>query len=936
MPFYNDGARKKPEAGYTGAANYDKGKWDVFDAAEATQKTRDNATGGMEALHQAQARISKEIKAATGEDDINPEDSTFNVEDMSHKSNRLKARAESVASRQALAKKYPDKAHIILQDPKELSQKITKTQYETAQDTYERTEPGIGRWLSDVGGRMWGQAQDPTFSIPAVVSLPVGGAIAVGRAAIAWSAVKVGLTEAAIEGFQTWMAHEHARESGVEITAGEHAMKVGAAAGAGAILQGVGAQLWRSARHYLGYTQATFNKDGKTVHRWVRPGPPPTPREIRIAVGQAINKSKDTDIVAAMGGDIAAVERIAAANKVGDDPDIKRLIEADRRDQALREEPDKAADEAGISEEDRFAQEDQAMRHLVDNEIHSPPGDAAPLPKAKGPDISDGPNAVVIPKGKSIEIDGKPVYRREVTDTRTDAKVFQFKGGADAAGATDKLAGVKKWDETSSGKTYVYEYENDPVPVIADGHQRDKLRKRLIDEGQDVPPLDAYVFRQADGWTPEDVRAIAAQKNMREGHPNPLDIAKVLRDRPDLMDDSMPTSAPAMKQARQLQRLDDEAFDMVVGGVIPPNHAAVVGESIPDKSRHVGIIEALKEENIKGIDNVRYAVTEMGAAPQHTEVTMDMFGARHVTRGALKQRAAIMAGAAAALKADKKTYAMLRTRAGDIEAAGNRLDIDANARLEQEAEQVNEMLARFATSKGRVSDLLEEHAQSIVKGKRTSAAIAEFVAKIKKIMEDEGIDGLAKVDDHKATMPKLDDPVADGQEQIEMLNGHLFTDLPPDPTPTAGKSDLSTLGTPIHKTDIPQMERELGDIREVERATAKHDTERVKALREKRMAAQKKLSEAKKAEKSKGVLGAKLGEGIESSGQAKATAKMSGKKQATAAKAAPAITKTPEQLAVEEHLVTIKRLKDRGIEVQDLDTALELERLSNVVKGCLL
>ena len=80
------------------------------------------------------------------------------------------------------------------------------------------------------------------------------------------------------------------------------------------------------------------------------------------------------------------------------------------------------------------------------------------------------------------------------------------------------MRGVKKWDQIRAGNAIIYEYA-DGRKIIADGHQRLGLAKRLVSEGKPVD-FEAFVFRESDGFTPQQVRAIAAIKNIADskGH----------------------------------------------------------------------------------------------------------------------------------------------------------------------------------------------------------------------------------------------------------------------------------------------------------------------------------------------------------------------------------------------------------------------------------
>jgi len=58
-----------------------------------------------------------------------------------------------------------------------------------------------------------------------------------------------------------------------------------------------------------------------------------------------------------------------------------------------------------------------------------------------------------------------------------DADAYQFKGGADALGVTERLRGVERWDELLAGIVVVHERADGRL-FIADGHQRLALAQR--------------------------------------------------------------------------------------------------------------------------------------------------------------------------------------------------------------------------------------------------------------------------------------------------------------------------------------------------------------------------------------------------------------------------------------------------------------------------
>ena len=98
----------------------------------------------------------------------------------------------------------------------------------------------------------------------------------------------------------------------------------------------------------------------------------------------------------------------------------------------------------------------------------------------------------------------------------TDAKAFQYKSGGDEAGVTERLQGVQRWDPVKAGIAIVYE-RKDGTRVVADGHQRLGLAKKMAEQGQD-PHMLGVLMREVDGFTVEDVREAAALKNIAEGN----------------------------------------------------------------------------------------------------------------------------------------------------------------------------------------------------------------------------------------------------------------------------------------------------------------------------------------------------------------------------------------------------------------------------------
>lgn len=345
--------------------------------------------------------------------------------------------------------------------------------------------------------------------------------------------------------------------------------------------------------------------------------------------------------------------------------------------------------------------------------------------------------------GESQQLDGKPVAfaRFDPRDLTTDAAAFQYKGGGDAAGVTDRLRNVTQWDPLASGKTLVFE-RADGSKIIADGHQRLGLATRLRDS-DDAIRLDGYLFREADGWTPEDVRAVAAKKNMQEGSGDAIDAARVLRDRPDLLDASLPVSSPMMKNAVALARLSDEAFGMAINGVVPPNYAAAVGSMVSNKLQHAAVLSDLVKFKPETEREARVLIGEVMAAGFRAAEQINLFGAAEATRSLMGERVKILDIAMSGLARDKKLFGTLAEKADAIEAAGNQLVRAGNDRRARDAAQLGEMLAKLARVSGPVSDALNRAAAQMADGTLPKARAADaFVDDVRTLLDRDGLVGL--------------------------------------------------------------------------------------------------------------------------------------------------------------------------------------------------
>lgn len=363
--------------------------------------------------------------------------------------------------------------------------------------------------------------------------------------------------------------------------------------------------------------------------------------------------------------------------------------------------------------------------------------------ESPAPPITEPPGARIL---GSDEYLGRPIYAGSFDPhaVEADPARFQYKAEGDAQGVTQRLRGVEAWDATASGKAIIYQ-DADGRLVVADGHQRRALAQRMVKKGWEAR-LDGYLFREADGWTPGQVRTIAALKNIREGSGTILDAAKIFRDSPGVMADrSLPVTGDFIAQARGLAKLSDEAFGAVVNKVIPERYGAIIGEAAGDQPQlHPGLVKLMKEAEPANADEARALVQEAKLddwISREGEQT-SMFGdlpPESTTIARAKVKAAILR----ALRQDVRVFGQLVRHADAIEAGGNALARDANEANAAVANAALEMLSRLSLRSGEVGDAMAAAAREVLDGKKPGVAAKGLIQRIKNALaRGERIEGV--------------------------------------------------------------------------------------------------------------------------------------------------------------------------------------------------
>lgn len=401
----------------------------------------------------------------------------------------------------------------------------------------------------------------------------------------------------------------------------------------------------------------------------------------------------------------------------------------------------------------------------------------------------------------SVPGDSAGVFMFDAPSLRVDAERFQFKAGGDESGVTARLKGVTRWDPAKANQVIVWQ-DNAGQLFVVDGHQRTALARRLIADGKEERiEIPGILYREADGISSDDVRAIAAAKNLSEGSGSALDGAKVLRSKPELLDGSLPLTEGKTRQAVNLARLDDEAFRMVVNEVVPENYGAVVGEIIPtDAARQIAAIKAIAKfepRNVEEATALVQRVQQAELARQAASSQGSLFGDTMAADSTAGEEMRIVARVIKDASKDRALLARVVDNASRIEQTGSTIEREAAQAMAGDSALVAKMMATEAYSAGPVRDALLEAARNVKAGNQTLADAARDVfAAVRRKAED---DVRARTSDSGGSAEAAD--ATDGE-------GILFHRRKPV------KSDLGDL------LDAPQLEAQRAELRSLIAAKA--------------------------------------------------------------------------------------------------------------------
>lgn len=419
---------------------------------------------------------------------------------------------------------------------------------------------------------------------------------------------------------------------------------------------------------------------------------------------------------------------------------------------------------AAVPEAEHVRTLNETMRYIEE------PGAPAPIfpdPVPEGrPVLPDAFDVAAAQPVASFSYLDKPVERRRV-DPMTlgfEPDRFQYKGGGDARGVTDRLGSVEKWDDMAAQAIVAYEYADGRI-VVADGHQRTGLAQRLMTEGREKDlRIDAFVLRERDGWTADEAFAVATRRNLQQGTGDVTDTAVALQRLPGILDKTVARGSAHMRTAQGLAKLDPELLGMVRAGVLSQEAGKVIGYKLNDPAQQRAAVDAIQRLNLKGEETISGFIDELKAASVRSETTFDLFGDQEIARSLAVEMAELKVKVADLLKQNAKAFKRVNEAADVLEARRNVLVRDVNARVADSSRDAAAFVQSLSIDPGPLRDIIMDGARRMAAGDKIAKVARDVSNTIADLAEREGMDGLvprapATVEGVKAMTPKISDPV---------------------------------------------------------------------------------------------------------------------------------------------------------------------------------
>lgn len=381
-----------------------------------------------------------------------------------------------------------------------------------------------------------------------------------------------------------------------------------------------------------------------------------------------------------------------------------------------------------------------------------------------------------------------PVYKETDVDPTTlkiDAKTYQYKMGGDERGQTGVLAHLQPgdWRPEASGFIIVHE-RADGTRYVADGHQRVGFAQREAEATGRIPRMNAFVLREADGWSARDARLTAAQANILQDRGTAVDAAMLFKANPDVnVSELLRLNRRTAKLGASIAKLNDEAIGMVARGELDPVHAGIIGDLVPDAETQTRVIRAFQRFSPANATEAMSLVSDikrnLGNVPDEAQGSLFANDAEAMALKAhLEARSKIVAAAARDQRATARLMGTLGKNQGKIESVGNKLVADRNKEAETDARVLAERITK-ATSFGDASTALDNAASDLRSGQSIRAAVDRFLTEAGDSLRRSPTAEPAPVDPRSDTRPAVPEVEPEARVEPDKAQAGLFS-APPE------------------------------------------------------------------------------------------------------------------------------------------------------------
>jgi len=357
-------------------------------------------------------------------------------------------------------------------------------------------------------------------------------------------------------------------------------------------------------------------------------------------------------------------------------------------------------------------------------------------------------------KPQKADRTGLPVPEQGEIFTKVDAQQlydnldpenlqYKTEGRAGKAGATTSstIQTAQEWDADLAGViTAWFDPETNKLRPL-NGHNRVAAWKRLKDAGKDVP--ETLGVRVVRAETAVQARAVGAAQNIADGNGTALDAALFFKQSgltaQDLVGRGITLTRGVAREGMALANLNPVLFDMVLQKTdeMTSKRAAIIGDTIKDQAGQYEFYDAVRKEEAKN-NNKTLPLDQLQAMAEDFEAAQTVAAEEGGQMGLLGDetqksswviRGDIIRQVERKLKREKKLFGLVsrERNAAELTEAGNFINAEKSGEIADEAKVILEVFQNLRTTKGPISDALNEGARRVLEEQADAGQVIEEV-----------------------------------------------------------------------------------------------------------------------------------------------------------------------------------------------------------------